>query len=445
MFNSWFGSGSSAAAAETGKPAGEEQPAEAKSDGMFSGAFSFVKGMFGVENLKVEETGEATSGDVEDENKRKGLFSQLSSYIGKDVTSMISLPVWVFEPVSFLQVMSEPLQYEDLLVKADMCESSLDRLALVAAFNCALYSTAIRTRKPFNPLLGETFEIVHTDKFKFIAEQVCHHPPIGVSETSSKHYTLQLETELKSKFYGNSSEVIILGMNHANFATSGEHVTWGHLITACHNIILGSLWLDHYGDLSIENHTTGDKVLLKFSKAGWLGAGRYNVTGDILDKDGKVRIKLHGKWNQALYGNRVDDNGKVGEDYLIWEATKEVVTNKHKFPKFVLEEVVNLTPELEAILPPTDSRLREDRRALEAGDLEKAAKSKHEMEEAQRGRKKDRESNNETWTTKYFEQEEDAKFGHRWRFNGKYWVEREEREQQLKKHNNDKQEKEGSN
>jgi len=59
--------------------------------------------------------------------------------------------------------------------------------------------------------------------------------------------------------------------------------------TACHNIILGSLWLDHYGDLNIENHTTGEKVQLKFSKAGWLGAGRYNVTGDILDKDGKVR------------------------------------------------------------------------------------------------------------------------------------------------------------
>jgi len=31
--------------------------------------------------------------------------------------------------------------------------------------------------KPFNPLLGETYEL-QTDEFKFIAEQVSHHPPI---------------------------------------------------------------------------------------------------------------------------------------------------------------------------------------------------------------------------------------------------------------------------
>jgi len=411
---------------------------------MFLGAFNMIKGIFGVENLKVEETGDnnnSNSGnnnnkDTEDENKRKGLFSQLSNYIGKDITSMISLPVWIFEPVSFLQVMSEPLQYEALLTKAAQSESSLDRLALIAAFNCALYSTAIRTRKPFNPILGETFEIVQKDdKFRYIAEQVSHHPPIGVSETTSKHYILQLETELKSKFYGNSSEILIQGTNHINFTKCGEHISWGHLITSCHNIILGTLWLDHYGDLTIENHTTGEKCVMKFTKSGWLGAGRYTVSGDIFDKEGKSRIKLHGKWNQALYGNRVDAKGRVGSDYLIWEASKEPITDKHNFPKFVLEEVINMTPEYEAILPPNDSRLREDRRALEAGELDKASRSKHDMEEAQRARKKDRDSKGESWVTKYFKKVDDHKFGHRWVFNGLYWTEREER---VKKYNNSK-------
>lgn len=81
---------------------------------VFGGAFSFMKGIFGIDQLKVEEVDGEKKPDIEDD-KRKGLFSQLSSYIGKDVTSMISLPVWVFEPVSFLQIMSEPLQYEALL------------------------------------------------------------------------------------------------------------------------------------------------------------------------------------------------------------------------------------------------------------------------------------------------------------------------------------------
>ena len=35
-----------------------------------------------------------------------------------------------------------------------------------------------RNAKPFNPLLGETFEIV-TDDFKFIGEHVSNKPPIS--------------------------------------------------------------------------------------------------------------------------------------------------------------------------------------------------------------------------------------------------------------------------
>lgn len=34
-----------------------------------------------------------------------------------------------------------------------------------------------RLKKPFNPILGETFEYV-TDKFRFFSEQVSHHPPV---------------------------------------------------------------------------------------------------------------------------------------------------------------------------------------------------------------------------------------------------------------------------
>lgn len=407
---------------------GEEVPqqANAEESGVFGGFGNFMKGIFGIDQLKVEEAEGDNKTDLDD-GKRKGLFSLLSSYIGKDVTSMISLPVWVFEPVSFLQIMAEPLQYEALLQKAADATDPLDRLVYLAAFNTALYSTAIRTRKPFNPLLGETFELVEkTGKFKFIAEQVSHHPPIGVSETISKDYTMQLETDLKSKFYGNSSEVFIAGTNHMIIHKTQEHITWGHLVSCCHNIILGSLWLDHYGDLIITNHTTGDKCIMKFQKAGYFGAGRHCVTGEVLDKDGNVKITLNGKWNDSL---RACKQG--GEEYVVWETENKVFDNKHGFSKFVVDEVIHLTPEYEAILPPTDSRLRGDRRALECGDLDKAGKLKHELEEAQRASKRAREAKGEHWSTNYFEKVDDPEFGYLWKFNGKYWEERKEREQKL--------------
>lgn len=50
----------------------------------------------------------------------------------------------------------------------------MERMALLAAFAVSGYSsTAGRTNKPFNPLLGETYELVHASKgFRAVVEKV---------------------------------------------------------------------------------------------------------------------------------------------------------------------------------------------------------------------------------------------------------------------------------
>ena len=55
-------------------------------------------------------------------------------------------------------------------------KGSIERFLLVAAFAVSGYSsTAGRTSKPFNPLLGETYELVHAEKgFRAIVEKVGH-------------------------------------------------------------------------------------------------------------------------------------------------------------------------------------------------------------------------------------------------------------------------------
>ena len=51
---------------------------------------------------------------------------------------------------------------------------SVERMLLLAVFAVSAYSsTAGRTSKPFNPLLGETYELVHAQKgFRAIVEKV---------------------------------------------------------------------------------------------------------------------------------------------------------------------------------------------------------------------------------------------------------------------------------
>lgn len=62
------------------------------------------------------------------------------------------------------------MEYESLLVKANNEEDPTMRFMYVIAFNIAQYkATDGRLMKPFNSILGETFEITNS-KFDYIAE-----------------------------------------------------------------------------------------------------------------------------------------------------------------------------------------------------------------------------------------------------------------------------------
>lgn len=74
-----------------------------------------------------------------------------------------------------LQRLSEDLEYSELLDRAARCDSSLEQMCLVAAFSVSSYSTTVhRTAKPFNPLLGETYELDRVEEYGYrsISEQV---------------------------------------------------------------------------------------------------------------------------------------------------------------------------------------------------------------------------------------------------------------------------------
>lgn len=80
------------------------------------------------------------------------------------------------EPLSMLQRLTEDLEYSELLDRAARCDSSLEQMCLVAAFSVSSYSTTVhRTAKPFNPLLGETYELDRLEEYGYrsISEQVC--------------------------------------------------------------------------------------------------------------------------------------------------------------------------------------------------------------------------------------------------------------------------------
>lgn len=124
-----------------------------------------------------------------DNRPRISLWGILKSMIGKDMTKM-TLPVSFNEPTSLLQRVAEDLEYTDLLDMAASRANSMERLVYIAAFAASEYASTIgRVAKPFNPLLGETFEYARPDKgYRFYIEQVSHHPPIGAAYADSPHW-----------------------------------------------------------------------------------------------------------------------------------------------------------------------------------------------------------------------------------------------------------------
>ena len=139
------------------------------------------------------------------------LWNLLCKNIGKDL-SKISMPVTLNEPLSTLQRLCEELEYSELIEKAVKSETALERLQWVVAFSISSYGScnARASHKPFNPLLGETFECVRDDKgFRFISEQVSHHPPISVAHASGTGWEWAQGLRIRSKFWGECSFVNI--------------------------------------------------------------------------------------------------------------------------------------------------------------------------------------------------------------------------------------------
>lgn len=68
-------------------------------------------------------------------------------------------------------------------------DSALDRFLYVIAFAVGGLHVTIDSRKPFNPILGETYQAEYPSGTEVYMEQTSHHPPISHWEMIGEGYT----------------------------------------------------------------------------------------------------------------------------------------------------------------------------------------------------------------------------------------------------------------
>ncbi|KAK3725434.1 hypothetical protein LTR37_000404 [Vermiconidia calcicola] len=381
-----------------------------------------------------------------DNRPKVSLWGILKSMIGKDMTKM-TLPVSFNEPTSLLYRVVEDMEYAELLNMAADRTDSTERLVYVAGFAASEYASTIgRVAKPFNPLLGETYEYCRPDiGYRFFIEQVSHHPPVGAAFAQAPKWDYYGESSVKSKFYGKSFEFNPLGTWFLHLKTPGggeELYTWKKVTSSVVGIITGNPVVDNYGPMEVKNWTTGEICYLDFKAKGWKASSAYQVGGKVVDAKGKTRWSIGGRWNDKIYArltpgyeasldalavnNKPDGTAAAQQAFLVWEAHPRPTGIPFNLTPFVV--TLNALPErLKPCLAPTDTRLRPDQRAMEEGEYDFAALEKVRVEEGQRARRRDREAKGEEFVPRWFTRKRHEVTGEEfWEFGGEYWDVRDE-------------------
>lgn len=98
---------------------------------------------------------------------------------GKGIVA-ISLPVRIFEKRSTLERICDLWCTGPLYLKRAALENDiLERFKNVITFVVSGMHMVASQRKPFNPILGETYEGIWPDGSRIYNEHVSHHPPIS--------------------------------------------------------------------------------------------------------------------------------------------------------------------------------------------------------------------------------------------------------------------------
>lgn len=332
------------------------------------------------------------------------LIGFLRKNVGKDF-STISMPVSTNEPTSMLQRASEQLEYSSLLDRAASATDAVERLTYVTAFAVSGLSNARikerSIRKPFNPMLGETFELVREDRgFRFVSEKVSHRPVQLAFHAESQNWMLTQSPLPSQKFWGKSSEIVTEGKARLVLHGSGECLSWGTATCFLRNIIAGEKYVEPVGTMTVVNETTGHKAVVTFKSKGMFSGRSEDVEVEAFDSHGgKVPLGLHGTWTNSL---QLKEHGTITKT-AIWTAGPLVdQPAKHYGMTLFAASLNEVTPVEKEHLPPTDSRLRPDQKALEDGDHDTAERVKNALEERQRERRKEMEGRGDEWKPRWF-------------------------------------------
>uniref|UniRef100_A0A480VGY1 Oxysterol-binding protein n=1 Tax=Sus scrofa TaxID=9823 RepID=A0A480VGY1_PIG len=218
------------------------------------------------------ELGEASQVETVSEENKSLIWVLLKQLRPGTDLSRVVLPTFVLEPRSFLNKLSDYYYHADLLSRAALEEDAYSRIKLVLRWYLSgFYKKPKGIRKPYNPILGETFRCCwfhpQTSSHTFyIAEQVSHHPPVSAFHVSNRKdgFCISGSITAKSRFYGNSLSALLDGKATLTFLNRAEAYTLTMPYAHCKGILYGTMTMELGGRVTIECKKNSFRAELEF-------------------------------------------------------------------------------------------------------------------------------------------------------------------------------------
>ena len=380
-----------------------------------------IKEILNSSNMKITTFKKGLSTTITDFSDSKYNFSRNSlpinlqcpetmvkDFVKTFTTKNTSLPILYNEPISMLQKQCEKFYYSNLLKEASNEKINKElKICYLIGFICGELSLNInRYLKPFNPILGETFEFFDNERqFRYFSEQVSHNPVITAYMCESKDFVYFGDTRMKSSFkvFKGAMEILFTNKTHILFKNTQDKFVFNKPKVYLSGIINGIPKYDYEGEIVVE-YVNNNKIkgVVNFYE----GKNKKNnevIVDGIIYNDSKIIYRIKGNWNERIY---YFCEGKENEEIDIWKINKDEIYLNNTFKNYNLPSYsLNLNfinDDLKNILPKSDSRLRPDQREYELGNIDEAIKLRQIIEDNQRSRHKQFEEKKIVYEPFYF-------------------------------------------
>ncbi|XP_049278958.1 oxysterol-binding protein-related protein 8 isoform X6 [Anopheles funestus] len=318
---------------------------------------------------------------------------------GMDLSKVV-LPTFILEPRSFLDKLADSYYHADILSKAVLEDDPFTRMKTVVQWYLSgFYKKPKGLKKPYNPILGETFRCYwqheNGSRTFYIAEQVSHHPPVSVFYVTNRQdgFSISCSILAKSKFYGNSTSAILEGVATLTLLPRGECYTLTVPYAHCKGILMGTLSMELGGKVSIECENTGYKTELEFKLKPFLGGNEYtNLVVGKLKLGKETMASINGHWDSEI---RIKDS-RTNEETLLFNPTPDIRGRRLK--RFTVPMESQGMNESERLWQHVSAAIHRD-------DQVGATEEKTALEEAQRISAKERKATCTEWVPLLFQQD----------------------------------------